>query len=492
MSEFKQNLIKARSHLIFLTGLLLSFALVIWLEMWEPEETLVHRALHQTKEPFISVGSDGDKIVIRPMIKTTLNRPEALQPRELTALERKWSRVAWQYFDNNYQPETGFVNSTDYYPSTTLWDLSSYLLGMIGAHRLGVVDDEKFYLRTSKLLDSLASIELFDGRLPNKVYHTQTLAMVDYNNQPTERGIGWSALDIARFLVPLHSLSRHYPEFTHATQRVIARWDLESMFRDGQMMGARLATVENAAAVTPDSETAEHTGESRAIVELVQEGRLGYEEYAAKASLLEGWDASRAGQYDDYLKMVPIYGIDVATDARDPKEYDAHNYVVTEPYVLDGVEFGWDAVSAELAWRVHEVQRLRYEATGKLTAVSEDNIDREPHFVYNTIFTGGKAWNTITEDGEDASEFATLSTKAAFGMHMLFESEYTHKLISRLYSLNDPERGWYSGIYEVNGETNSIITANTNGIILETLAFKKFGPLLKYRDEQSLQVAEID
>ena len=192
------------------------------------------------------------------------------------------------------------------------------------------------------------------------------------------------------------------------------------------------------------------------------------------------------------MKLVSIYGIDVATDARDPKVYDAHNYVVTEPYVLDGIEFGWDAVSAELAWRIHEVQRLRYESTGKLTAVSEDNIDREPHFVYNTIFTGGKAWNTITEDGNDASEFATLSTKAAFGLHMLYETEYTHKLISRLHSLNNPERGWYSGIYEASGETNSIITANTNGIILETLAFKQFGPLLKYQPNQSLQVAEFD
>ncbi len=489
MSEFKQNLIKARSHLVFLTGLLLSFALVIWLELWEPEETLVHKALHKTKEPFISVGSEGDKIVIRPVIEATDNRPLPQAPRDLTALERKWARTAWQYFNNNYQPSTGFVNSTDYYPSTTLWDLSSYLLGMVSAHRLGIVDDDMFYTRTSKLLESLANIELFDGRLPNKVYHTETLAMVDYNNQPTEQGIGWSALDIARFLVPLHTLSRHYPEFTHATQRVTARWDLDSMFSNGQMMGARLA---NSEAPASDAENTDSQPVANAIVELVQEGRLGYEEYAAKASLLEGWDASRAGQYDDNMKLVSIYGIDVATDARDPKEYDAHNYVVTEPYVLDGIEFGWDAVSAELAWRIHEVQRLRYESTGKLTAVSEDNIDREPHFVYNTIFTGGKAWNTITEDGNDASEFATLSTKAAFGLHMLYETDYTRKLISRLHTLNNPERGWYSGIYEASGETNSIITANTNGIILEALAFKKFGPLLKYQADQSVQVAEVD
>ena len=205
--------------------------------------------------------------------------------------------------------------------------------------------------------------------------------------------------------------------------------------------------------------------------------------------MLEGWDVSVAAQYDDNLKFVPIYGIDVATDARDPKIYDAHNYVVTEPYVLDGIEFGWDAISTELAWRIHEVQRMRYERTGILTAVSEDNIDQPPHFVYNTIFTGGKAWNTITEDGQDASEFATLSTKAAFGLYVLFESDYSQKLMNQLHGLHDVERGWYSGIYEASGETNGIITANTNGIILESLAFRQFGPLLKSFAAAPVQVA---
>jgi len=264
---------------------------------------------------------------------------------------------------------------------------------------------------------------------------------------------------------------------------VTGRWDLDSMFRDGQMVGARLASVAG---------EGENVAGDTAIVEIVQEGRLGYEEYAAKAALLEGWDASQAVQYDDNLKFVSINGVDVATDARDPKIYDAHNYVVTEPYVLDGIEFGWDSTSAELAWRVHEVQRLRYEATGKLTAVSEDNIDQPPHFVYNTIFTDGKPWNTITEDGEDASEFATLSTKAAFGLHLLFDSSYTHKLISRLHTLHDADRGWYSGVYEQSNATNAIITANTNGIILEALAYRQFGPFLKFNQTGPVRVAEAE
>jgi hypothetical protein len=46
-------------------------------------------------------------------------------------------------------------------------------------------------------------------------------------------------------------------------------------------------------------------------------------------------------------------------------------------------------------------------------------------------------------------------------------------------TLTDPERGWYSGVYEVSGEPNKALTANTNGIILETLAYKQSGKLMK-------------
>lgn len=484
MSDFRKNLQKARSHLVFLTGLVISFSVVILLELWEPEDSLVRKALHKTKEPFISVGRDGEKLVIRPLIKASENRPERAPSRQLSPLEYQWAKTAWRYFENNYQEETGFVNSTDYYPSTTLWDLSSYLLGLIAAHRLEIVASEEFYQRTDKLLESLAKIELFNNQLPNKVYNTQSLAMVDYGNNPVEQGIGWSALDIARFMVPLHYLSRHHPEFTHALQRVTQRWDLASMFDNGNLMGARL--------LEPESEDEGVVANMPFAVERVQEGRLGYEEYGAKAAMLEGWDVSSASQYDNNLKFVSIYGIDVATDARDPKIYDAHNYVVTEPYVLDGIEFGWDAVSIELAWRIHEVQRKRYESTGLLTAVSEDNIDQAPHFVYNTIFTDGKEWNTITEDGEDASEFASLSTKAAFGLFVLWETEYTQKLINKVHPLNNKDRGWYSGIYDKDHEVNEIITANTNGIILESLAFKQFGPLLKSDGPEKLQVATTE
>ncbi|MCH9671574.1 MAG: DUF3131 domain-containing protein, partial [Gammaproteobacteria bacterium] len=301
-------------------------------------------------------------------------------------------------------------------------------------------------------------LDLFDGALPNKAYNTRTAKMTTYTNEVTERGIGWSAIDIARLMVPMNIIVWNYPKHVTAVKDIVASWDFDAMLRDGTMYGTQ---------VNEQGET-----------ELVQEGRLGYEEYAAKSLVLMGMDASQALEYFDNVLFIEIFGEKIATDSRDPERFQAHNYIVSEPYVLDGIEFGWDQTSKELAARVFKVQRLRYEDSGVLTAVSEDNIDQAPWFVYNTVFTDGKTWNAITDTGEDASAFRTLSTKAALGWHVLFDTEYTKELADAVMPLQDPKKGWYSGRYEASGKPNKALTANTNAVVLESLAYRRFGKLV--------------
>jgi hypothetical protein len=148
--------------------------------------------------------------------------------------------------------------------------------------------------------------------------------------------------------------------------------------------------------------------------------------------------------------------------------------------VLDGLEFGWDSASRELAWRVFAAQQRRYERTGVLTAVTEDHIDQKPYFVYNTVFSDGKVWNTTTESGEDASAFRALSVKAAFGWYALFGTDYTRKLVEAVAPLHDAERGWYGGRYEASGKTNMSVNANTNAVVLQSLAFIERGRFVRY------------
>ena len=128
---------------------------------------------------------------------------------------------------------------------------------------------------------------------------------------------------------------------------------------------------------------------------------------------------------------------------------------------------------------------------GILTEVSEDNIDQAPYFVYNTVFSNGKAWNAITDSGEDASEFRTVSTKAVFGWHMLYNTEYTNKLMEFIGENYLEDKGWRSGIYEIDGRANTAITANSNAIILESLHYKVNGPLLNISGSTSRKKTEV-
>lgn len=434
-ANFKQNLIRARSHIIFILALITAFSLVIYLDNASFEKRVVAKSTVQ-------------KVI-------ELEIPSA---RDLTPDEIRWAKIAWRYFQNNTNQETGLANSANAYPSTTLWDSSSYLMAVISANKLEIIDEIEFNNRVTKFLNSMLKLPLYDNMLPNKAYNTITLEMVDYNNNAMEKGLGWSALDIGRLMVPLNILVWNYPQFTRQVKAITKTWDLDAIVKNGEMFGA--------------------LNENNTTVYL-QEGRLGYEEYAAKSFQLIGLDVSSAIDYTAWLEFVNIDGVNVPTDTRTPEKFTAYNYVVSEPYILDGIEYGWDQLSKEFAGRVYSAQEAHYKKTGKLTAVSEDNIDQAPYFVYNTVFTDGKEWNAITEDGTDASEFKTLSTKAAFGWYMLYETEYTKKLMDAVSGLNDPEKGWYSGLYDVTGKPNKALTANTNGIILETLAYKKTGVLLK-------------
>ena len=432
---FKEGMIHARSYLVFLAGLLFCMVLVIVLESQDPSSGVHAGFWHETS--------------------TGITSPA---PTELTPQETQWARIAWQYFENNYQPRTGLANSADKYPATTMWDTGSYLMALISANRLHIITENTFNERLSLALTSLSRLPLFEDTLPNKSYNALSLEMVDYNNNKTARGIGWSAIDIGRLLVPFNIIAWHYPEHTRELQQAMGRWRFDKMLRQGQLYGAAL--------------------DDAGKTVYVQEGRLGYEQYSAKSFSLIGLDVTTAMNYRNFLKYVSINSIQIPVDARNPERYHAHNYVVSESYILDGLEYGWDVVSHEFAYRVYRAQEERFRQTQVLTAVSEDNLDQPPFFVYNTVYTNGKPWNAITEKGEDASKFKSLSTKAVFGWDALYSSDYTNRLVRKIASLCDPQRGWYAGLYEVSGQPNRALTANTNAIVLESLCFKKSGQLV--------------
>lgn len=446
--EEESNLVRARGPITWILAVIVAFAAVWWIE-------------RESGKELIAKTTASAPAAAAPALRPSADLPADPAPRALTPQEQQWARIAWAYFERNVRQETGLAGSVEGFAGTTLWDTGSYLLALIAAHDLELIDKRGFDLRMAKALVALDRLPLYGGKLPNKSYDAATLRMTDYANQPSEQGIGWSAIDLGRVVVPLQALAWRHPVHTPAARRLLARWDVAPLARKGELFGLHAD-----AAGTPQA---------------AQEGRLGYEQYAARSLALLGIDVSAAADWRAHLREVDVEGVAVCTDDRDPKQFGAPNFVTSEPYVLEGLEFGWTGLARECAWRAYKAQEARFRKTQEPTAVSEDHVDRAPYFVYNSVWTAGRPWATVTEKGEDAAALRSLSTKAAFAWHALLRTDYTAKLVETAAPLHEADKGWYAGLYEEGRQPNKALAANTNAVVLESLAYIARGPLLRLR-----------
>lgn len=372
----------------------------------------------------------------------------------LTPKEMEMARGAWQYFQSNWNQETGLVNSVDKFASVTMWDQAAAIAALVSAKELGIVPEAEFNTKMSQMLKTLAKMPLYKGELPNKVYNSKTLLPVNYGQLDKKEEIGWSALDLGRLALWLKIVGSRYPEFKPQTEAVWKQWEVERLTSKGQMYG-----------------TSVRNGKEN----YNQEGRLGYENYAAFGLKLWGMDVDKALDFKSKVAFVNLYSKGVPYDKRDYKSSGAHNYVLSEPYILDGIETGFQSLPKTYADRILAAQEARYQATKQLTAVTEDNLDRAPYFVYSTLFVNGEPWATITDTGEKHNDLRFLSAKAAIGWNVLYNTPYTGQLFNFVQTNLKADKGWYNGFYESLKQPNKSLTANNNGVILESLLYKKVG-----------------
>lgn len=394
-------------------------------------------------------------IVLQEVPKELLS---PLPPRELTPQDMEAAERAWTYFALNTQPETGLVNSVHAFPSTTLWDQGSYAFALIAAHRLDLINTTETLERAGAFIASFAAMRLFKEKLPNKAYNTQTLQLTDYANQNLTDGIGWSALDIARLLLAFRSLEKHYPSLSADIHQVVQKWDLASFANEGELWGLTRTSGENA---------------------VRQEGRLGYEQYAARAAALWGLDAGPAMSASRNLEWTKVETIQVPRDRRYTSSYQAITPILSEPFLLQAFELGLNKEGEILAYKIYAAQQERYNRHGTPTFVSEDHTDHEPNFVYSSVFSNGEAWAVVDEAGTRYDQLRTLSTKATFGWDALYATGYTQEMRDIIETLPKTGKGWQAGIYESDQTPNSALSLNTNAVILEAIHYKAFGPFLR-------------
>ena len=105
-----------------------------------------------------------------------------------------------------------------------MWDQGGYLMATVSAYKLGLISRDEATGRMLRAFNSVARLPLYQGQLPNKAYNISSLAMTDYANKPTPKGIGWSALDIMRFITGMLVITETFPELIQYAQKIIHTW----------------------------------------------------------------------------------------------------------------------------------------------------------------------------------------------------------------------------------------------------------------------------
>ena len=365
----------------------------------------------------------------------------------LTPEEKEMAKTAWRYFSSNRQANTGFFNSVHNYPYTTMWDLGSSIAALHCAHALAVIDDKTFNEYLTVFLNTLADIPLYDDVLPNREYDTRSGLMTNLRNKVDDKGSGYSALDLGRLLTWMAVIKEEHAQHGETIDDIVGRWDLSRILEGDEFHRELLISGK---------------------LDRKQEGRFGYEQYAALAFRYWGYDVANAFDIAE-VEFIEVEDIQIMRDTRDP------DFLNLEPFLMVMLEFS--SFPSDISQQLDGLlgaHKLRDERSGELALFSEDSIDREPWFLYNIISAEEGDWICKDSRGRVAEGCQVVSTKAAFAASVLFDMEFLDRTLESVTDKFDQRFGFYAGIYE-DGSVNKALTSNTNALILESLASKVRG-----------------
>jgi hypothetical protein len=380
---------------------------------------------------------------------------------DVDATYERAARAAWAFIDRHDSPQTGLVTAQPTWAYPTVWDIASTLAAYHSAHRLGYIERADYEARSRRVLETLSRARLYNGIAFGRNYDYRTGELVGHDQQPSPNGTGYSAIDTGRLLVWLKIIATDVPELADLAARVANRLDESRIVVDGYLHG----------------ETVTEDGEVLAF----QEGRMGYEQYAATGFAL--WDMTPAHALSPTTNAVQasVLGVPVTGDRR------RLDRLTSEPFVLAGLEVGWSDPMRDMAWQTLAAQARRFEETGQITIASEDAIALPPnYFYYYCVYCSGEPFViNVHAPGTQLDEPRWVSTKAAFGWHALLPSAYTWSAVEAVQPALDPEQGWASGVFEGSGESTATFALNNSAVILEAAAYRRLGrPFLQAAEER--------
>jgi hypothetical protein len=355
------------------------------------------------------------------------------------------AREAWRYVEARYRPETGLVDGAVGWEYATMWDVGSALAAYYSARDLGLLAPEECTRRVSRVLRTLQRVPLVDGVTFGRAYPTRGTRG---SGRP-----GWSPTDVGRLLLWLKIVAERDPSLAADAEAVVRRSNFAPVLRDGYMWGAR------------------QEGGGRAEY---QEGRMGYEQYAAAGFMAWGLPAEKAASFTRNALPIRVMGQPVMADMR------GYDRLTSDPIVLYGLELGWPEEAKPLARGLLDAQEERFKRTGQVTIVGEDAIGIAPHFFfYYCAYTNAKEFAVDVQDQSAVvSGPRWISAKSAFAWHALLPGDYTGRAVSAVRAAASP-RGWASGVFEGSGRSTGAENVNTGAIILEAAAYARRGAPLR-------------
>lgn len=411
----------------------------------------------------------------RYLIHGGLNYPGRLGP--LNDEELRWAKIAWRYFQNNTQPSTGLVNAQDNYPNTSPWQIGDTLVALTAAKQLGLMEQQEFDQRLSKILTTLTLLPLTPPGVPNLLYDTVKGTPITPDRQPYPTG--WAVRDIARLMLGLHMAESYSPEYASFIEKVISRWNFCSLVTpDGQLQNAHAQQKQWRTQVESD---------------------IGFGSYST--SVFELWGFRPAPMGKTPFKNAIINEIPIAFSAEDPRVSGVPVVVESTPYLLDGLEFSWKfpaptgatvSLQYQRAQAIYQVQESRWQLDKLLTARADFARTEAPWLVHGSIFANGYPWNTLADDGTYRPDLALMSTRAIFGLWVLWDTPFTDALMQLGRWHNDEQRGWFEGRYENGGGHNRAFSLTTNAMVLESLFYKSnYGALIRKSPETGYLDAQM-
>ncbi len=398
---------------------------------------------HDAAPAYARAAPNTTSVASAAAIASTPARPP-LSPEE-KALYREMAKQSLGYLTANWQPNTGLVSATPDWYNTTMWDIGAELLGFHAAKELGLITAGDYDARTRKTLATLERMPLYQNTAFAKLYSTRTGAI------SSEGRPGWSATDLGRFLVALKILAAREPQYADQLARIAKRMDYSQIVKDGYLQGQLLG--------------------SNGKPWTYQEGRIGYEQYAAQGFARWGADVRNALDVHKNAEPVTVMGVPILADKRQ------QDRLLSEPFILYGIELGMPADVESLAKNVLALEEARYKSDGKMTMVSEDAVAVPPdYFYYYCVYCSGKAF--VVENASSGAQVSRprwVSTKAAFGWNAILPNDYTRAAVQYVANAHDPNRGWATGVMEDTRASTKTFDVNSASVLLEVAFYELRG-----------------